>query len=107
MKIHVYILLYLVKSFSNNHRAQTFKLEYSFNHKIITNTRKHLTMLNIFEKNKSVRKDHIKLKHKRKWICDIGCGRSRITFHCNLLAYDPTTYVGLEYFRFSSHYILC
>lgn len=80
MKIHIYILLYFVKSFSNNHRAQTFKLEYSFNHKIITNTRKHLTLLNIFENNKSILKDHIKLKHKRKWTCDIGCGRSLSLF---------------------------
>jgi phage anti-repressor protein len=80
MKIHVYILLYFVKSFSNNHKAQTFKLEYSFNHKIITNTRKHLSMLNILEKNKNVRKDHIKLKHKRKRTCDIGCCRSLSLF---------------------------
>jgi hypothetical protein len=47
------------KVFSNNLRAQIFKLEYSFHHKIITNTRKHLAMFNILEKNISVRKDHI------------------------------------------------
>jgi hypothetical protein len=73
-------LLFLVKSFSNNHRAQTFKLEYSFNHKIITDRRKKFTMFNIFEKRKNVRKIHIKLKHKRKWACDIGCGRSLSLF---------------------------